>query len=507
MTVSLTPLFFFLSFGLGPGPSAGAEEALAVPKERRGASHPLLPEGADLRPRADVGALKERIPLQEAWRDIAWERPGIKEEIRFLAIASEERKAPREPIPGWPYGSPFPAFVLKLFQGEEAYYKEGLYRFLEGRYREAVEAWELLLGRYPKGQLRSRASYWMGEAYYRMKDNWRALGAYSQALIEGRAGDKYRAYTHLAQGWIYLQGGEYERALSSFHALVEIKPRLSLTAIGHYLKGGSLLNLGRYEQASAAYSRSLELYPTGPLAAKALFWKAESLYHGGQYAPARNLYAHFLARYRPSPLSEQALYSLGWCQLGLKDAGGACRTWEQFAASYPHSGLLDSALIGKIRAFLIQRDLAAAQRTYRHLLTRRPESPWRDHALFELAAYRFEKEELGPAILAMEELLRSFPATPLRPTLLFLLGESFYRMGAYRTALSYYQRLAKEYATDPAWGPRSLTRIEEIQPRIDPVSLIPSSISSSRPQARPAAPAPGSACCGSPSPSGGSPGS
>lgn len=502
LTSPLTPLLFFLSFCLSPCLSEGADEAVVIPKEKKGAPAYPLPEGTDSGQRSEAVLQKERPPLQQIWKGIAWERPEIKEEIRFLAIASEERESPKESPANWSYGSPFSAFFLKLFQGEEAYYKEGLYHFQEGRYREAIEAWEVQLNLYPRGHLRVRAFYWKGEAYYRLKDNWRALGAYNQALLEARPGDKYRAYAHLAQGWIYLQGGEYEKAFTRFSALVELKPRPSLAATGHYLRGGNLFNLGRYAQASIAYTRLLELYPNSPLAAKAFFWKAESLYHNGQYLQARDLHAHFLTRYRQNPLGEQSLYSLGWCQLGLRDAAGACRTWEHFEAAYPSSGLLDSALLGRIRASLIQGDLAAALKTHRRLLLKRPESTWRDHALFEIAAHRFEKEEVGEAILEMEDLLRSSPSTPLRPNLLFLLGESFLRMGDHRTALSYYNRLAKEYATDSAWESRAQSRIEEIQQKIDHLSLT----SSSRSPARSATPAPNPACCGSPSPSGGSPG-
>ena len=67
---------------------------------------------------------------------------------------------------------------------EKADYKQAFDLLKLGKYQEAVAAYKIFLQRYPNGKYAGNAQYWLGEAWYVMRQYLKALAAFQKVLTD-----------------------------------------------------------------------------------------------------------------------------------------------------------------------------------------------------------------------------------------------------------------------------------------------------------------------------------
>jgi tol-pal system protein YbgF len=72
-------------------------------------------------------------------------------------------------------------------------YREGLGLLRGGQQREAIQRLREFLRRSPRSELADNAQYWIGEAYYGMRDYNRAILEFNEVLLRYPKGDKVPA--------------------------------------------------------------------------------------------------------------------------------------------------------------------------------------------------------------------------------------------------------------------------------------------------------------------------
>lgn len=82
-----------------------------------------------------------------------------------------------EPSPGQP-ASPPPALRSPASGTEQAAYEQAFNMLREGRYQQAISAFQEFLTNYPNGPLAGNAQYWLGETYYVTREFDRAREAF-----------------------------------------------------------------------------------------------------------------------------------------------------------------------------------------------------------------------------------------------------------------------------------------------------------------------------------------
>ncbi len=102
-------------------------------------------------------------------------------------------------------------------------YEAAYNTFREKRYREAVEAFNAFIKKYPKDSLVGNAQFWLGESYYAQKDYENAILAY-ETLIKNYQHNEKIPGALLKQGLSFMELGDSKTAKVLFEKLIEKYP-------------------------------------------------------------------------------------------------------------------------------------------------------------------------------------------------------------------------------------------------------------------------------------------
>jgi tol-pal system protein YbgF len=106
---------------------------------------------------------------------------------------------------------------------EQAEYEKALAILREGRYTEAVMAFNQFLANHPDGAYSDNAYYWLGETYYVTRDFDRALATFSK-LAESYPQSSKVAGAKLKIGYIYYEKQNWKEARQILNGLVAAYP-------------------------------------------------------------------------------------------------------------------------------------------------------------------------------------------------------------------------------------------------------------------------------------------
>ncbi|HAJ92598.1 MAG TPA: tol-pal system protein YbgF [Gammaproteobacteria bacterium] len=107
--------------------------------------------------------------------------------------------------------------------GEKEEYDTALAVLREGRYAEAVQAFNRFLVNYPGSSYADNASYWLGETYYVTRDFNRALVTF-QGLVEQYPNSPKVADSRLKMGYIHYEKQDWSAARQTLDAVVSDYP-------------------------------------------------------------------------------------------------------------------------------------------------------------------------------------------------------------------------------------------------------------------------------------------
>ena len=107
--------------------------------------------------------------------------------------------------------------------GEKEEYDRALAVLREGRYAEAVQAFNRFLVNYPGSSYADNASYWLGETYYVTRDFNRALVTF-QGLVEQYPNSPKIADSRLKMGYIHYEKKDWKAARQTLNAVVSDYP-------------------------------------------------------------------------------------------------------------------------------------------------------------------------------------------------------------------------------------------------------------------------------------------
>lgn len=123
---------------------------------------------------------------------------------------------PGSPFPERPPGAAAPA-------DEQTAYEAAFGMLREGRYEQAIDAFQNFLNAYPGSNLADDAQYWLGEAYYINRDFDKAKTALLAVGTNYPQSDKLPD-TLLRLGFVYEELGDRRRAREVWQKLVQAYP-------------------------------------------------------------------------------------------------------------------------------------------------------------------------------------------------------------------------------------------------------------------------------------------
>lgn len=390
--------------------------------------------------------------------------PEAKEKIDPSSLPLGPKTAPDVERPSGCFGNPVTGAISRAFLADEGQYKTGIFRFQEGDFPGAKEAFEQLLADYPKSTYRGATFYWLGEIAFDQNDRSAALTAYD-TVITKHSMNSFRAWSSYSAAWILIGRGKYAEAQRLLEELLETAPQNPIAGSVHFLLGKTLFAQRQFRQASDHYAGALEMEPGGRFAERALLWLAESHYQLASFEEAYTHYRDYRQRYPQGKFLNEALYGLGWSAEKTRRSAEARRVFNEVlkrleAGSNSAAGAQfgDSAMYGKIRALLSMERSEEAEEEYRLLRQRYANSRWVADGGIQVAIHYFDQRRYAEAWSFFSQVLEGYPGTYLALLAAYLGGESLYRLSDYTKVVVHFQRLAQLFA-DPTFAPGARFRL------------------------------------------------
>jgi TolA-binding protein len=312
-------------------------------------------------------------------------------------------------------------------------FRLGAYRYRNGDYRRAAEAFRYLVDRYEESSLRVGSLFWLAASLYRAGD-WEESEKTFRIFLSGDAEGWMKSTALVSLGWISQRRGRVDDALSYYRQFMDGFPDSASTPLVTYLLGDAFFRLEQYEAAAEQFQRAYQITPGGKEKDRALFWWAESRRQAGAFPEARKLYASYLKRYGGGEFSEAARYGMAWCSLGERNYGEAGKAFAELSAAFPRSPLADEALFLAAWSYFRDEDWSRAVATCDETVRNFPASPrlervLRLKALSLLAARSFEE-----VLAVLEHETLAAGEGPLAEELVILRAEALMGLGRHGAA-------------------------------------------------------------------------
>ncbi len=198
------------------GPSLGAQTAMTPP------ASPGSAPGGEAEAAARMMERPGQPPLASA--------PGADTTMSPLpSLPVEVPASQSDPAPAEPPQSPTQVAVATA--AEQAAYDSAFEMLKQGRYGEAIAAFENMVAQYPNGALADDSQYWVGEAWYVTRDYQRALGVFKQVV--SRYPDSPRVPEALLKiGYVQQEVGAKAEACRTFTDVINRYPgsRVAISA-------------------------------------------------------------------------------------------------------------------------------------------------------------------------------------------------------------------------------------------------------------------------------------
>jgi tol-pal system protein YbgF len=390
----------------------------------------------------DISVLKEtkeRLVPQELSPMLKEIPAEAREKINLAALEQGSKGVPQVASPGCLFGNPVTGSLARAFLGDEGQYKVGLYRYQNGDYQGAIEAFARVHQDYPQSTFQGSAYYWEGESYYRLGQYDRALAAYQQ-VIQQFPGERLRDYALLAAADVQLRVQRPADAIPLLRELVTNYPSSPIHLLARRYLAEALFRAERYAEAADTYNQLLRASQGDGEKPNALFWQAESFFQLGQYDRAEQGYRELLQAYPRHARQEEALYGLGWAQLNDEKYRSALDTFQQLTRTFPRTRFQESVSYAQVKSYLGLGQMTAAQESYRQLARAYPQGRWLGAATLEFARTAYQAGDYATAASLTRQVADPTKSSPLAPVALVLQGDLLYGERKFPEAVEAYRR-------------------------------------------------------------------
>ena len=255
-------------------------------------------------------------------------------------------------------------------------FRLGTQAFANARFEEALQYFNrsLEVGQY-NFATQADASYWRGEAYYRLK-NYKA------------AGQDFRKYLELTKN---KRSPEYGLAL--------------------YNLGYADFNQKNYQGALNWFGRFVNesVHDNKQVLADAYNRMGDCNFYARKFDDARRSYDK--AEQVDPSLGDYSLYQEGFVKGLQRDYTGKIQSLNQLITNYPQSQYIDDALYEQGRAFVQLEDNANAIERFQALVKTFPQSNMARRAANEIGLLYYQDDKYPEAIAAYKEVIKNYPGS------------------------------------------------------------------------------------------------
>ncbi len=321
-----------------------------------------------------------------------------------------------------------------------------LYR--KGDWKGAVEALDVVAGKYPGSDVLPRALYARALAGRKLKQDDRAIRDLEAFLASKPTGDE-ALDARLVLGLCQSSAGRHQAAADTLAALAREHPGYHQIDQVRYELAFALKELKRDQEAAEAFRQLAAASPSSPLAAEGLFRVGEYMDSSGRLQEASRAFGEAAEKSTDPALKEKALHQVGWCAFKRDDFAAASAAFDRQVAAFPAGPMLLDGLFLAAEADFKQGRWRAAYDRYRKVSRDRPPA-YHARALYRAAQCAGQLKDWPASGSHFEELLAAYPQFDRRADAHYGLGLAWQNREQFSRAIASYEQAVKETDTETA---------------------------------------------------------
>lgn len=315
--------------------------------------------------------------------------------------------------------------------------------FQDKKYLQIISLCQDYEKRFPKGNLKAKVQFYLGECYYAQGDWARALKNYLRAKDSGRNPD-IKDLIYQGIGFTYIEIGENNEAKVNIDKIFDKQLRL-------FSQGVYYFKIKDFIQALETFNIFIRDYTRSSLLADAYLNKADILYAMGRINDSIYVYQYILNNFI-DPINidtvNKAHYGLAWCYLKggkFKDAIGEFKSTLEYADN-PVVKL--SSQIQIADAYQETGKYEEALAIYNSLLENQPSTVYVDYIQFQIGMVFLKKKDLEKSFLALRNLENNFPSSRLIPQVKYYLAVGYFSQNNYTQAKNLLESFIEKFPQD-----------------------------------------------------------
>jgi TolA-binding protein len=235
----------------------------------------------------------------------------------------------------------------------------GRARYQRGELDEARDAFQRAVQQATeRGQIRE-ARYWLAETLLRQGKPAEVERLMLQVQQDEPRGELGLYATH-ELGWVSLELGKPDRALTYFDTLLKTGAPPVLVPYARHGRGLALYGLKRYPEARDTWAGLLNQSSPRAVAWEGTFWLGDTLGRLGDYPGAVQRLQTFVSG-GPQTLIDSGLLRLGWWSRAAGQPLDAAKAYRGMLSAYPRAREASWARAGLVQALLDLDDYTAAR--------------------------------------------------------------------------------------------------------------------------------------------------
>lgn len=364
----------------------------------------------------------------------------------------------------------------------KSFYWKGEAKRYAGNEKEALIIYEDFLQKYSNSDLASSALYQIGVIHYSNGNYEKATAALEKGV--NTKDNEVREKTLTMLGEIELQKKQYQPALQYFSQVNENEIEDELLVFRGLLgKGTALYYLNKYDDAISVLS-DIDFRSPNFESAKVSFYLAECYFAKKDFAQALTFYNKISTD--EAALQALTMYGKAYCYFNQKDYTNASFFFSDFTKKYPENEKVFDARIRMADSYFADKNYEAASNAYEDLLKAKNRVKAKDYVSFQYALTLYRSGKVQKAIeqlesfksnyaksiyyenvlyltgwisfqqnnfyLAIEKyrhMLEELPRSKLAPLIQYSIGDAYFNLGNYDSAIVSYETVLSNYANSP----------------------------------------------------------
>jgi TolA-binding protein len=293
--------------------------------------------------------------------------------------------------------------------------------FNQGKYLEALDAYEKYVKDYPEEENAAEALYNSALCYYRMQYYTQAIQAWKELIQNYKSSEKcFHAAYRIAD--TYFRTGKYSKSIKAYQEIINRFPESKGIEEAFFKIGLCYFNDNKDQETIKAIKTFIFKFPNDPRVGDAFDIIEASIYR-----------------------KETLLQKSSEKDILKKSRLALIQIMEKYIKEFPKSELISEIQYRLAKKYYEIENYKKSIAEFKKVVINFPDSSSLANTLYYLGESYYHLNNFQDAIETYERFVVNFPDHKLAPMALFRQGTAYYNLSNYDKAINSYKKIVKDY--------------------------------------------------------------